>query len=383
MALTNFTALTSEQKKVWSLDVWKEARNKSFAMGFTGTSEDSMIQRITELTKSEKGDQAVITLVADLEGDGVVGDNVLWDKEEAIKAYDQVVTIDQIRNANRTAGRMSEQKSVVKFRETSKNVLGYWLGDRIDQMSFLTLSGISYTLATNGALRPVLGGGTAGQNLSELAFAADVTAPTANRHYRWDAIDGLVAADTTAVEAADTPTYAMLVEMRAKAKDSGIKPIRMDGNREVYHVFMHPLAMAKLKLDDDYKQAMRNAGVRGDQNEIFKGGVPTIDGLVIHEFRHVFNTKGATTGTAAEAGVDGYKWGATAAVDGTRTLLCGAQSLAMADLGTPYWDEEDWDYKNQYGISIGKILGLLKPVFPSIYTGSDEDFSVMCIDHAL
>ena len=42
---------------------------------------------------------------------------------------------------------------------------------------------------------------------------------------------------------------------------------------------------------------------------------------MFHEFRHVYNTSGATSGN---------KWGATGTVDGCQILFCGAQSLAMA-----------------------------------------------------
>lgn len=45
---------------------------------------------------------------------------------------------------------------------------------------------------------------TTGQNLGDLAFASDVSTPTTNRHRRWDATNGLVAGDVTAVVAADT-----------------------------------------------------------------------------------------------------------------------------------------------------------------------------------
>ena len=71
MTVTNFNALTAEQKTVWSRQVWKQARNLAFTTKFMGKGPNSMIQRITELTKSEKGTRAVITLVADLEEDGV------------------------------------------------------------------------------------------------------------------------------------------------------------------------------------------------------------------------------------------------------------------------------------------------------------------------
>ena len=76
MAVTNFGLLTDEQKTTWSMDFWSQARNLSFINKFLGKSENSVIQHITELKKSEKGARAVITLVADMEGDGVVGDFV-------------------------------------------------------------------------------------------------------------------------------------------------------------------------------------------------------------------------------------------------------------------------------------------------------------------
>mgnify|MGYP003572050902 CR=1 FL=1 len=370
MAATNFAALLTNEKVAWARSTWKVARNNSFVMQFAGKGPNSPIQRITELTKSEKGAKAIITLVPDLTGDGVVGDHTLKGNEEAIQAADQEVQIDQLRNANINTGRIADQKSVITFRDTSRDVLGYWLGDRVDQMGFLTLSGVAYTFTNNGGERPVLGGGTTGRNLSELSFAADVTAPTANRHYRWDATSGLVAGDTTAVAAGDTITYAALVELKAQAKTNYVKGIKGPGNQEFYHVFLHPLVMAKLKLDTDFKNAVNNAGVRGMKNPVFTGSMPTLDGLIIHEHRHVYKTLGSVDANS--------KWGGTygvdATVDGSRCLLIGAQALAMGDLGAPYWDEEDEDYNNQYGISVGKIFGLKKPVF------SSEDFGVVCLD---
>lgn len=393
--LTNFTKLTDEQKKVWSRDVWGVARNTSFVMKFAGTSINSPIHRITELSKTERGDQAVVSLVTDLEGDGVVGDNQLWDNEEELKAYDQVISIDQLRNANRKEGRMAEQKSVVKFREQSKDKLGYWMGDRLDQMGFLTLAGMDYRLRNNGALRPGFShDGTDfsrdtsvapnGQALVDLAFASDVVPPSDNRHMRWSDSSGrLEPGDTEAITSDDTPTYGMLVEAKAYAKDQYIRGVRSDGGDELYHVFMSPRGLARLKMDQDFLANIRSAGMRGDKNPIFSGAITTVDGLVIHEFRHVFNTQGAEEGSSSEAGRPGYKWGSSASTDGQRVILMGAQALGMADLSSPYWNEDTWDYDNQHGIAVGKMMGFLKPQFHSIYTGEEEDFGVICIDTAI
>ena len=364
MALTNFTNLTTEQKTVWSRDLWAAARNASFTMRFTGKGPNSMIQRITELTKSEKGDRAVLTLVADLEGDGVVGDYTMENNEEAIKAYDTVITIDQLRNANRLAGRMADQRSVVNFRGTSRDVLAYWLADRIDQMTFLTLSGAAYTLTNKDVVRDV---NPTGRNLNDLAFASDVTAPSTRRWRQWDATDGLKAGDNTAIIAADTPSWEMLVETKAFMKDEYIRGIKGPGGTEYYHVFMCPQGIAKLKQDSTFLANLQNAGPRGTSNPLFSGSMITQDGLIIHEFRHVYNSQ---------------TWG-SGAVPGQAVLFCGAQALGMADIGLPYWDEETFDYGNQHGVSIGKIFGLLKPKFNSIYSGTAEDFGLVRVDTAI
>lgn len=364
MALTNFGALTQEQKTIWSMDLWKQARNQSFINKFLGKGPNSMIQHITELKKSEKGARAVITLLADLTGDGVAGDRMLEGNEEAMQSFDQVIRIDQLRHANRHEGRVADQKSIVEFRSNSKDVLSYWLADRMDQLAFLSLAGVSYAKTNRGANR-------VGSDLQYLEFAQDVSAPTANRRLRWDgaAKAFTVGGATSSVTAVDTPSWEMLVQLKAYAKDHYIRGIKEAGGEETFHVFLTPQAMAKLKLDSNYMQNVRHAQQRGDGNVLFTGSSVKIDGLYLHEFRHVYNTANATSGN---------KWGAGGTVDGCSIAFCGAQALGMADIGAPEWIEKGFDYENQQGISVSKILGFLKPKFSSIYeNGAVEDFGVI------
>ena len=380
MANTNFAALTSEQLTIWSRDFWRVARNMSFINPFAGSGSNAMVQRISELTQSEKGARAVLTLLADMTGDGIVGDNTLEGNEEALRAYDIVVGLDQLRFANRLAGRLADQKSVVNFREHSRDALAYAMADRMDQLAFLTLSGIGYNLKNNGGLRPQM---NSGQNLNDLAFGSDVTAPTSNRHRRFDASNGIVAGDVTAVAAADKLSYGAIVDLKAYAKDQYIRGLRGAGNDETYHLFVTPQVMADLKLDSDFLANVRQAGVRGPGSSLFSGSSSLmVDGIMVHEFRHVFNTSGATSGSSSNAGSAGYKWGAGADVNGSACLFCGAQALAMADIGAPEIVEDTFDYGNQNGISIGKIFGLKKPKYHSDVTGQSEDFGVIRLDVA-
>jgi len=395
VAETNFTKLTDQELKAWSMDVWRTARQNSFVMNMSGEGINSVFQRIRELSRTKAGTKAVTNLVPDLEGDGVVGDYEMEGNEEEVKAYDQEIQVDQMRNANKLAGRMADQRSVVKFRETSRDVLGHWAADRIDQMASLTLAGMDYRFRTNGSLRPGFthngttfsrdtGVAKPGQALADLEFAADVTAPTAGRHFRWDAnAKELKEGDTTALTQDDTPSYAALVELKAHAKDRRIKSLRAGGT-ELYHIFMHPKAMAKLKLDQDFLANIRNAGQRGNSNPLFSGSVVTVDGLVLHEWTHSFTTIGAQTGSSTNAGTPGFRWGANADVAGNRIILAGAQALAHADISIPEWDERDhFDYGAKPGISISKILGFRKPFYYSPMDQSEEDFGVVALDVAM
>ena len=381
MALTNFGTLTGDQLQAWSRDFWKVARNQSFINQFAGSGSNAMVQRVTELTKNQKGTKANITLLADMTGDGITGDATLEGNEEALRAYDISIELDQLRFANRIAGRMTDQKTVVNFREQSRDALAYAMADRIDQLAFLTLSGVAYTAKNTGGLRTT--SGTAGHELVDLEYASDVSAPTAARHRRWDVTDGLVAGSTTAVAAADVIQYKTIVELKAYAKDNYIRGIRGAGNQETFHMFVTPQQMADLKLDSDFLANVRNAGVRGSANSLFSGSSSLmVDGVMIHEFRHVFNTSGATSGASGNAGAAGYKWGAGANINGARALFCGAQALAMADIGLPEMVEDTFDYGNQSGISVGKIFGLRKPKYNSDISGSVQDFGVIALDTA-
>ena len=365
MGLTNFGLLTAEQKTIWSRDLWKNARNQSFIGKFLGSGPGAMVQHITELKKSEKGARAVITLLADLTGDGIAGDRTLEGNEEQMQTFDQVIKIDQLRHANRHEGRMADQKSIIEFRGNSKNVLSYWLADRIDQMAFLTLAGVGYSKRNNGAART-------GSDLPYLEFAADVTAPSNGRRFRWDntnkALIGQAASN--AVTASDTIAWEMFVALKAAAKDRYVRGV-MEGSEETFHAFVTPGVMANLKLDPTYLLNLRFSQSADKNNALFTGTSVKIDGVYLHEFRHVPNTVGA---------VSGSKYGSLGTVEGCQVLFCGAQALGMADIGAPEWEEKCFDYENSQGISVGKILGFLKPKFGSIYeNGAVEDFGVLSV----
>ena len=367
MAVTNFGKLSAEQKTYWMREVWKYMRNESFISKLMGKSANAAIQHITKLTKTEKGTRALMFLVPELVERGVANDNEREGNEEALQESEIDVNMGLISHQVKNKGKLSDQNHVIAFRETARDRLKYWVSQAVDKMAFLTLSGISYRYETTGK--------DLGTNAwTELVFANDVTAPSAGRHFRFDGTN-LQAGDTAVITSGHVPKYGMLVDLKAYAKVSHVKPLVMNG-KDHYIWICDPRSLAALKKDPDFISALTSAGPRGMKNNpYFTGAMFTVDGIIIMEHNLVYNTKQALAGS---------KWGAGGNVDGTRSLLLGGQALGFVDVGAPDWVEKDFDYDSKHGISVDKFVGFRKPYFDNPYTGNaDEDFGVIAVDLAI
>lgn len=377
---TALGALQPEQKKAWVRESIRTFRENFFFQKFLGTSENSIVQHVTELKKTEKGDRAMIGLVADMAGNGVVGDNDLKGREEALESSWVEIICDQLRNGTKSKGRVDNQRSVFEFRKESRDKLGFWRANITEELMMLTGAGVSYALNTDGSLRTANGQDL----LTELDFASLVSAPSSQRHFAFNGTD-LVAGDTTAVTTGFVPKYGMIVDAAAEARTRGIKPLRV-GGQDYYVYLCHPKTFARLKKDADFRDVLVNAADRGAKNPVFTGASAiTVDGLIIHTNNRVFNTSNATTGSGGgDAGKLGYKWGATAAVNGTRSMLMGCQAIGYADLfGAADWYEGKDDHDNKDVISISMYSGIIKPKFKAKAGATVQDFGLIAIDLAL
>ncbi|WP_024647740.1 DUF4043 family protein [Pseudomonas syringae] len=368
MAVTNFAALQPQSKTYWSKKVWTEARDEMFVNKFLGDGTSAVIQHITELTTTEKGTQALMAMVADLVGDGVTGDNWREGNEEEMTSSWQEINIDLISNQVRDKGKLSNQQSVIDFRKMAKDRLAFWLANRVDELAILTLSGISYSFNTDGSAR-------VGSAFPGLSFAKDVSAPSSKRYLTWDGFN-LIPGDNASITTAGVPKYKMIVDLIAYAKTHYIRPVTANG-KKYYVLLVQPGTLAALKMDPLWQNGLTNAGVRGDQNPWFTGATVTVDGAIIHESNMVYSTTGAAAGS---------KWGAGGNINGTRTLLLGAQALGFADIEQPErtaWVEKLFDYDSKMGISVDRFVGFVKPKFYSTHDKSVEDFGVVAVDHYL
>lgn len=359
-------------KRAWVSETIKAFRQQSFWERFTGTTANSIVHRITELKKTEKGDRAMIGLKANLKASGIVGDNDIDGRREAIETYWVEVHTDQLRKSVCSKGRVDDQQAVYDFRTEAKDSLADWKAQINDDMMFLAASNISFAYNTDGSTR-ALG---AEDSLLQLEYAADVAAsPTSKRHFTFDGTN-LIAGNTGAIAAAYVPKYGALVDLCAEAKTRGVKPLMING-QEVYVHVVHPKTFARYKKDADFRDVLVNAADRGMKNPIFTGAAGfTVDGILFHTSNKVYNTAGAGAGS---------KWGAGSNVDGTRSLLLGQQALLMADIwGAGDWHEETFDSGAKNAVTYSQYSGILKPKFMSPMDGSTvQDFGCICMDYYL
>lgn len=361
MATTNFGSLSSAQKRVYASDIWTQGRDQNFWMsqGFVGSGMNNVIERITDLTETERGRVCVMNLVGDIVSDGVVGDNLLEGNEESLWNDTIEIRIDQLRQGVRSRGRMAEQETVIRFRAVGKDKLAFWMADKLDELMFLTISGVAYTLNLDGTTRSA-------SQLASLNFSADVAAPSSARKMFAGS-----ATSTATLTTADTVSWNLLVGLQAFAKRKRIRPIR-SGGREYYPVVMSTEQIRDLKKDSTYQTIVSRAGPRGDSNPLLKGATAVVEGLIIYDHQKVYSTLGLATSS---------KWGASGTVDGAQALLLGAQSMGFATLGnTEYAESDNTDYQNRPGMSVGRILGMVKPQFQSVYDSrSKQDFGVVSL----
>lgn len=364
MAETSFNEQQTKQKIAWCKDIWYEAKKVSELPKFLGKGSKAVFTYVTELTETKQGAKAIFQLLSPLMKDGVAGDNQLVGNEEEMTAHDQEITLDRLSHAVKNVGRMDDQRGNIQFAKVANPQLADWLADRIDQLAFLTLFGISYDYNLDGSKRK-------DPTFQQLEFAKDVTPPSENRYRCW--VGGrLQKTGNSSITATDLPSHKMLTDMITMAKRHNIKPLIVGGKKH-YIIFMDATAIGELKKDPDFMKSIINASERGKNNPWFTGAIVTHDGAVIHETERVFNTLHAPVGE---------KWGAAGDVNGVRIALCGCQAVAFARIGDGDWDTEKFNYNNQVGVAHGRIIGFKKPRFPSSYTETVEDFGVLTVDCA-
>lgn len=133
MATTQFGVNHNLAVKLWSKKLLREAIKTTWFKKFMGEGKDSLIYQLPE-TKKTAGDKVTYGLRTVLSGNGVSGDGTLEGVEESLNFYNDSVTLDQLRHAVRSSGKMSEQRVPYSVREEARLALTDWWAERINKI---------------------------------------------------------------------------------------------------------------------------------------------------------------------------------------------------------------------------------------------------------
>jgi len=314
MADWTFTTADALTAQTWAKRWWIQAKTESYfyGNGFVGQSEtENIIVEFPDLEENQ-GYQHTFGQVRELTGAGISGDSTMEGEEEAPNVYDDAITINQIRNAVRSAGKLSEQYPSDKaVRKWATELLRRWMAEYIDQDLFDAL----------------------GTSLTKAFYGGDATS-------------------TGTIEAGDYMTLQAISKAKTYARKATPKIEGMPINGSRQHVcVMAPDQSFDLRLRDAaWAQAQREAQKRGDMNPIFKNANGVHDDVALHTHERVAL---ATT------------WGTGSSLAGATALFMGVGAAGIAYAKRKIWNEKDFDYGNKAGFCIGSIFGSTKAVFNS------------------
>lgn len=340
MAATNYGVNDPLAVKLWSKKLSVEVLKETWIMQFAGTNSNSMVQ-IKDETQKGAGDKITYGLRMQLQAAGIQGDGTLEGNEESLVTYSDSILINQLRNAVRSAGRMSQQRVPFSVRDEALSGLRDWYADRFDTCGFNQLCG--NTVQTNTSYT--------GNN---------ATVAVDSSHQRW-ASTATTDQGLTSTQTFNLNLFDSAVEV-CKTLTPAIRPVRT-GGKEFYLGFLHPYQVTDMRINTstgqwlDIQKAAMTGGEISD-NPIFDGALGVYNGVIIHsDFRVPLGIQSAASTTAV--------------ANTRRAVVAGAQALMLGygrdnGPGRYTWVEELFDYENELGVSVGCIFGMKKTIFNSM-----------------
>lgn len=344
--------------KRWSAELFLDTAKKSyFEKKFMGTSDNSIVQRLTDL-ESAAGDTITYDLSLQLRKKPVYGDDRAQGKSEELKFATDQVAIDQMRAPVSAGGRMTRKRTLHDLRRVARDRLGDYWSRFLDEMMFVYLSGARGV--NEDYIEDVTWVGHAGNAIQAPDTGHLIYGGTA----------------TAKNNVASTSTMARAVIEKASVKAQMIRstdpenpnmlPSMVEGEGHFVTV-MSPFQEHQLRSETgtggwiDIQKAA--AAAEGKNNPIFKGALGMIKNVVLHSHESVIRFSDYGVGVNLPA---------------ARALFLGRQAGVCAygtAGGTRFqWEEEETDFKNQVDIAAGTILGIKKTRFKS------RDFGVISID---
>lgn len=292
MADWTFATTDALTAQTWAKRWWIEAKTESYfyGQGLIGPSEENdIIVEFPDLEQNQ-GYKHTFGQVRELSGAGIGGDSDMEGNEESPNVYDDAVTLNQKRNAVRTAGKLSEQyPSDKSVRDWAKTLLKRWMAETIDQDLFDAL----------------------GSSITKALYGGDATT-------------------TAMIESGDYMTLALISKCVAYAKKATPKIVGSSIKGKKYYVIViSPDQEYDLREKDAaFAQAMREAMARGPDNPLFSGAAGVWNNTVIH----VHDKVPIVT-----------NWGAASDQNGATALFLGAGAGGIAYAKRKVWEEKTFD----------------------------------------
>ena len=331
--------------KHWQDKFMRDLYGRSIWMPFMGSGPndlDSIIYVDNTLT-TKAGDLVRFLLAPALSGSPLVGEDQQYlDNEEVLDFYSDDVKTEDIGNAVRTRGRMSETRipgggggENSALRALFNSSLTEWFNE--------------YVL--DAYISRFLGGDTS------LTFGQTASAASTYR-----VVYGGDATSTSDIDKTDTFDLGLIDKCVAMAKErpaAGIPRIRpaklggLDSPDFGYLVMVHPRQVKDIRTNvssGQWLDIVKFAADRGKDNPIFTGVtknsiVGWYNGCMIME------NKSLLTHTT---------WGSGSDVAGVTALFLGAQAMGFCWCSKPRMTEEILDYKRKRGAAVEAIFGLDK-----------------------
>jgi len=363
MATTQFATGSAHNVLNWERSLNREVLKMMQFTKWFGSGADTAIKVVSDATRGLKptaaGDTVYTTLLVNLTGDGIAGDTQQQGSEEALVMHRQTVTIDQLRNAVKSDGRMSDQRTFINFQKEARQVLQKWGADAMDSWGANQLGGVSTGLVSNnkaGMQTPTAPTTTSGNERIIYGPQADGAAKftteaslsvshTADKYFRLIMLDEATALAATAVPA--------------------IEPVQT-GDGPKYIAVLHPFQIMDLRTYAatgqvswyDYNKTL----IEGTRGKDLIGN-PARGALGEYNNVLIFSDSRVPLAPSRTRVYRAIFMGAQAA-----TLAFGADSAGAENLRFRV-DEQEEDYKNRTGVSIRVMGGLKKNVYNSIDHG--------------
>lgn len=345
--------------KRWSAELFLDTAKKSyFERKFVGTSDNAVIQRLTDL-ESDPGDTITFDLSLQLRKRPIYGDDKAQGKGEELKFATDEVHIDQMRAPVDAGGRMTRKRTLHDLRRVARDRLGDYWSRFLDEMMFIYLSGargvnedfIEDTTWVGHAGNPIQA-----PDADHLMYGGDGTHVKATL------------TNTDTMNRATVERAAVKAQMIRSTDPENPNMLPSNVAGEGYFVLvMSPFQEHSLRTESGVTGWLEiqkaAAAAEGRNSPIFKGGLGMINNVILHSHENVIRFSDYGVGSNLPA---------------ARALFLGRQAGVVAygtSGGTRFqWSEQETDHGNAVEICAGTILGMKKTRF------KNRDFGVISID---